>query len=314
MNQNQKQIIPSFDESQINEQGVVSLAIRPNQRSQYGVGNLTGKQLQERFDRLTTLTIKHLNDVIKMLNEKDILTTSDLISEISDLLTKIYNEEDGLIAKNPVSDEDTGLNGILEDLYDYIGALNTFTKISGYINEDNPDVTLDDIFATITALENHESAKDAHPEAIKQGVNAGIATHNDSEDAHKGKFLTADDVVNGFNSTETNKPLSAFMGNALHTALGNEADARSKGIKAEKEAREKAVQSCLHKQENDSGMRKAVCLKAAKGEPIAGQTGIFVQTSFNSKDPTQYESIPARGTSGSHIGTFEIAHPELDTT
>ena len=43
----------------IAENGVVSLAIRPNQKSQYGTGGLSGKELQQRFDKLATLIISH---------------------------------------------------------------------------------------------------------------------------------------------------------------------------------------------------------------------------------------------------------------
>ena len=47
--------------------GVVSLAIRPNQASKFGEGNLSGKDLQRRFDRLANTIVKNYNELVRIL-------------------------------------------------------------------------------------------------------------------------------------------------------------------------------------------------------------------------------------------------------
>lgn len=47
--------------------GVVSLAIRPNQASKFGEGNLSGKDLQKRFDRLAITIVKNYNELVRTL-------------------------------------------------------------------------------------------------------------------------------------------------------------------------------------------------------------------------------------------------------
>ena len=47
--------------------GVVSLAIRPNQASKFGEGNLSGKDLQRRFDRLANTIVKEYNNLVRIL-------------------------------------------------------------------------------------------------------------------------------------------------------------------------------------------------------------------------------------------------------
>ena len=102
-----KKNIAKYDKQDINNVGVVSLAIRPNQPSQYGVGSLTGKQLQERFDKLATTAIDKINAVIDVLNSKGVaeyLSLGEAFGEdksIKDMIEAIYSATDGLITTDP---------------------------------------------------------------------------------------------------------------------------------------------------------------------------------------------------------------------
>ena len=225
-----KKSIPSFNTAKIKEVGVVSLAIRPNQSSQYGVGGLTGKQLQERFDLLAKHTIEHLNEVIKILNSNDVASYISLgerfenygnedRQSLSDFIKDVYTPSGGLVVESPDPTKNKeSLKAILEELYNFIIALNAYTKISEYITDD-PDATLDDIFAKLSTLEAHNESEDSHPliiEALGELL-ALLDSHTTDEEqlAHQDIRDSVDAVEESFESHKTDV-----------TAHGNAIDAK----------------------------------------------------------------------------------------
>ena len=225
-----KKSIPSFNTAKIKEVGVVSLAIRPNQSSQYGVGGLTGKQLQERFDLLAKHTIEHLNEVIKILNSNDVASYISLgerfenygnedRQSLSDFIKDVYTPSGGLVVESPDPTKNKeSLKAILEELYNFIIALNAYTKISEYITDD-PEATLDDIFAKLSTLETHNKSEDSHPliiEALGELL-ALLDSHTTDEEqlAHQDIRDSVDAVEESFESHKTDV-----------TAHGNAIDAK----------------------------------------------------------------------------------------
>lgn len=224
-----KESISLFNTAKIKDYGVVSLAIRPNQRSQYGgVGGLTGKQLQERFDLLARQIIEHLNEVLNILNSNDVASyislgkrfeTFENRQSLRDFIDDVYTPAYGLVVESPDPSKDKeSLKAILEELYNFIIALNAYTKISEYITDD-PDATLDDIFAKLSTLEAHNESEDSHPliiEALEELL-ALLDSHTTDEDqlAHQDIRDSVDAVEESFESHKTDA-----------TAHGNAIDAK----------------------------------------------------------------------------------------
>lgn len=101
--------------------GVVSLAIRPNMPSQYGQGGLTGKQLQERFDRLARYIIEKYNILVDGLASHDVLDYFKLpegysLDTLHDLIEKISDSHGDLIVRSPYINGEEKLSTILNKL------------------------------------------------------------------------------------------------------------------------------------------------------------------------------------------------------
>ena len=179
------QKIPKYDKQDINNVGVVSLAIRPNQPSQYGVGSLTGKQLQERFDKLATTAIDKINAVIDILNGKDVaehLRLGEAFGEdksIKDMIADIYSATDGLVTTDPETAAKKAVKDILEDFYNGIIDLEAFTEIGDF----DEGKKLSEIYATQAALTAHNTADGTHTD-IRDSIPAAITAHNTADGTH----------------------------------------------------------------------------------------------------------------------------------
>ena len=181
-----KQIIPKYDKQDINNVGVVSLAIRPNQPSQYGVGSLTGKQLQERFDKLATTAIDKINAVIEILNSNvvaEYLSLGAAFGEdksIKDMIADIYSATDGLVTTDPETAAKKAVKDILEDFYNGITDLEAFTEISNF----DEGKKLSEIYATQAALTAHNTATSGTHTDIRNSIPAAITAHNTADGTH----------------------------------------------------------------------------------------------------------------------------------
>ncbi len=130
-------------------QGVVSLAIRPNIPSNYGEGSLSGKQLQERFDRLAWLIIDRYNEMAEALSTQAALDyikipKGESVETIADFIASITNENWDIIAHDPTGKAEgkIPLDEILSAFkyeIDLIGAI-----LGGNISDESP--TLDTIY------------------------------------------------------------------------------------------------------------------------------------------------------------------------
>ncbi len=136
--------------------GVVSLAIRPNQASKFGEGNLSGKDLQRRFDRLANAIVKEYNNLVKIFGnafaedengnpldralsyiawrvKTNSLTGEKHTESLADFMDYLKNgtfANEILYVSNPTVVSDDGeeseldtLNSVLETLYAKITAL-----------------------------------------------------------------------------------------------------------------------------------------------------------------------------------------------
>lgn len=161
----EKRFFEEITPKAIAENGVVSLAIRPNQKSQYGTGGLSGKELQQRFDKLATLIISYYNEVAKALSSKEVLEYFKMPDEttLADFIKKITDDDYDIVSANPYEQGKEGkLSAIIQKFYTNIESLAAFTQLSNY----EKGKTLSDIFAKTTALikaiEEHNKATDNH--------------------------------------------------------------------------------------------------------------------------------------------------------
>ena len=142
-----KKINPISD-SEIKNNGVQSLADRPNRSSQYGTANLSASDLKKAFDKLVTLVSGRLNDLIKALssdeaadyikvNIGEYVTLGDLISAISSgSLSKTLK-----VNPHATSNELLSLQSVIN------GFAKSFSDINeqGYFTADNIDVLMQTI-------------------------------------------------------------------------------------------------------------------------------------------------------------------------
>lgn len=166
------------------ENGVVSLAIRPNMPSQYGEGSLSGKQLQQRFDRLATLIIERYNEMALALSGNNVLEYLKLPEEYSfenlkKFIERISDTSGNLITEDPESGNVQPIKDILKDIYILLSAVATFVAI----DEQEKGKTIQDIYATIAALEEHNNTEASHPYILDK-ITADIEIHNKSSDSH----------------------------------------------------------------------------------------------------------------------------------
>lgn len=172
------------------DNGVVSLAIRPNQPSNYGQGSLSGKQLQERFDRLAGLIIERYNEMASGLSSDEALeyfklpkvdgkqitlgTGEDAKVDLSSFIKKISDKAGDLVVETPYENS----------------TVTTIKSILAQIYTDLQDIYAD--YATNAALQQHSSDKDAdnndvtdtHP-SIRRLIPDKIDEHNISTVAHE---------------------------------------------------------------------------------------------------------------------------------
>lgn len=160
----EKRFFEEITQKTIAENGVVSLAIRPNQKSQYGTGGLSGKELQQRFDKLATLIIARYNEMAKALSGEDVLEYFKLPNKttLAAFIDKITNDNYDIVTTNPYTNKEETVSKTLLNLYTDITKLLTFIA-----------TTLPDTYATKKALGDERMARDT-----------AIANHNDSHESH----------------------------------------------------------------------------------------------------------------------------------
>ena len=203
-----------ISESELKE-GVTSLPIRPNQTSQYGQPPLSGKQLQERFDRLANHIATKFNGLISILNSTEgleYLSLPDGTTSVADLIAKITTGSDyALAATDPESREKKSLDTILTHLLEDIVALETFLEYT------NDGKKISDIYAKSTALSAESSAR---VQAVKQE-----ATERSAADSALGNRITAEESARKSADTELEGKIAEAKSGAIETAS---ADAVSK--------------------------------------------------------------------------------------
>lgn len=145
--------------------GVVSLAIRPNMPSNYGEGSLSGKQLQERFDRLAGLIIDRYNDMARGLSQPYVLeyfklpevdgqqmTLSNGQINLSEFIKHVADLDGDLFVESPYAETAGGK----EKIKDVLIAINGFLdQILAFLalDEHERDATIKSVYATIQNLQ-----------------------------------------------------------------------------------------------------------------------------------------------------------------
>lgn len=153
-----EKIFNQIGQSEITDRQVSSLALRPNEPSQYGIGGLSGKQLQEHFDKLAKLVISRYNELARILSSNEVLEylklpetiTNDNLSAISDLINKLVDADGDIVVETPEDDKIKGkIKNILSSqasniiaLQESVEVLNTATgkvpsTVEMHLNEDN---------------------------------------------------------------------------------------------------------------------------------------------------------------------------------
>lgn len=100
----------NITDAEMKAKGVVSLALRPNMPSQYGQGGLTGKQLQERFDRLARYIVEKYNILVDGLASHDVLDYFKLpegysLDSLNELVERISDSHGDLVVKSPYTEK-----------------------------------------------------------------------------------------------------------------------------------------------------------------------------------------------------------------
>ena len=195
----------------IAENGVVSLAIRPNQKSQYGTGGLSGKELQQRFDKLATLIISRYNEVAKALSSNEALEYLKLPNEttLADFIKKITDDNYNIVSTNPYTNEEVALTTILKRLYADVTALAAFTEYSeGSASLSNIYASLDKLNAEIlnrqNAITRHNTSEESHADIremldeVRDLVNEFFSEGEDADN----KIDRLHEIVNYLNSNK----------------------------------------------------------------------------------------------------------------
>ena len=111
----------NITDAEMKAKGVVSLAMRPNMPSQYGQGGLTGKQLQERFDRLARYIVEKYNILVDGLASHDVLDYFKLpegysLDSLYELVEKISDSHGDLVVKSPYTEKNEKVADILAQM------------------------------------------------------------------------------------------------------------------------------------------------------------------------------------------------------
>lgn len=190
----EKRFFEEITQKTIAENGVVSLAIRPNQKSQYGTGGLSGKELQQRFDKLATLIIARYNEMAKALSGEDVLEYFKLPNKttLADFIQKITDDDYDIVSKNPYDKgNEAKLSTIIQKLFTGIEALATFTEY-----DETKAQKLSQIYATIAALQNETRARQSSDadlatrisnaiQSLTTAISTAVTEHNKPGDNHE---------------------------------------------------------------------------------------------------------------------------------
>ena len=193
--------------------GAKTLAIRPNEPSNYGDGSLSGRQLQIRFDSIADLVKTRYNEMAEGLSSADALEyfylpkiDGDQITlgtgeaakvDLSSFIKKISNTTGDLVVETPYENS----------------AVTTIKSILAKIYTDLQEIY--DDYATKVALQQHSSDKDAdgkdvtdtHP-SIRRLIPDKIDEHNISTDSHsdiRGKI--GEDIEKHNTSTDSHSDI-----------------------------------------------------------------------------------------------------------
>ena len=118
----------NITDAEMKAKGVVSLAMRPNMPSQYGQGGLTGKQLQERFDRLARYIVEKYNILVDGLASHDVLEFFKLpegysLGSLYELVERISDSHGDLVVTSPYTLKDDTVRNILFQMRNEINSL-----------------------------------------------------------------------------------------------------------------------------------------------------------------------------------------------
>lgn len=134
-------------DAEIKAKGVQSLAIRPNMPSQYGQGGLTGRQLQERFDRLAGYIIEKYNILVDALASHEALDYFKLpegytLPTLRSLLSRVTDDAGDLIVESPYIEGKERLTDIvakirtdIDDLYASLGSCGGILDVASLPSE-----------------------------------------------------------------------------------------------------------------------------------------------------------------------------------
>jgi hypothetical protein len=250
-----EKIFNQIGQSEITDRQVSSLALRPNEPSQYGKGGLTGRQLQEYFDGLAKLVISRYNELARILSSNEVLEylklpetiTNDNLSAISDLINKLVDADGDIVVETPEDDKIKGkIKNILSSqasniiaLQESVEVLNTATgkvpsTVEMHLNEDNYKLSV--------TIKNHLGDTISTSEIdfpIEESV-VGMTFDEETKKLHlslrNGTSLDVDisdiftGVVTNLTDPSTNKALAASTGaliiNKISEAVNQEAELR----------------------------------------------------------------------------------------
>ena len=211
-----------ISEQKISATGVVSLAIRPNQNnSQYGIGNLTGKELQKKFDNLARLAIARCNELVRLLSGK-YLPSEDSPPESAESILEYILAFKGSESENIPTD--MSLKDVLDNILttsaelkaidptvddrETFAALNTvLTKIYGEV--------MDRFYAVEEELEDKASRNTVEKLMDDLSNKANV----DDVDVALAEKVNNMDIVDNLMTNDPKKVLSAAQGAALRRMI-----------------------------------------------------------------------------------------------
>lgn len=229
--------IEPISEAQIKANGVVSLAVRPNQPAQYGAGSLSAKELQKRFDNLSRLAIVKLNALVQLLageylsdqdsDPKSILEyilafkgdESETLTEdltLKDVLDRILTKDAELKVQNPYAAITSyiKLNTVIAEIVSdisknaqYISSLATDIET----NSQNIYSLEDDLSDFRDAVNNTLNSDDETLDQTKEIVDY-IKSNKSLIDAITTSKVSVSDIIDNLKTNASDKPLSAAQG------------------------------------------------------------------------------------------------------
>jgi hypothetical protein len=132
-----EKIFEQITSNDLKTNGVSALALRPNQPSQYGLGSLSGKELQQHFDKLAKLVIEKYNKMAGVLSGDSVTEYFQIPEEyrnalvgdtIGDLLKYLLDTEGNIQYKDntgkltPISTDLSSLRNDLQRLLERAAA------------------------------------------------------------------------------------------------------------------------------------------------------------------------------------------------